>query len=751
MKTFYLLTIVIFLNLNNNSKASNFITQWDLSITGSGATQISFGIETIGAVNYTWETVPANNFGSGTFNGTIATLTGLPAGSVIRLAIDSANFKRINNAAGTDRSRLILVEQWGSCAWSSMANAFTNCINLQIAALDVPNLQSVSNMYYMFSNCTALNSPSNINSWNTSTITNMTSMFEGATSFNMNIGSWNTSLVNYMGRMFYAASSFNKPLELWDTELLTDVNSMFREASSFNQPLSTWNTNNITDFSDMFYLAASFNQNIGFWNLTQVAASPISISNFSTILYGCGIDCNNYTATLIGWEGNPNTPDNVTLETSLLQYTSIGIAARNRLIGINGWIINGDNLVSSITPVFATFPDLCGNQMTDFPTTSLNGITGTWSSAFNTMSTYSSFVFTPNQGCGIAVETILTKKANLDNYDVSGTSTCNGTLTASMVGGTMPYSYTFNYDSVQIDPILYNACAGFNWVTITDAAGCSDEASYYLPFDATPIPLIANILVSPTSTVNLCDGSVEVSVISGTPPYSFNYSTGNTNEVNDSLCTGLYNVTIIDAAGTTLTLPFLVASDSNTFVYDPYTDTNAYLGGTVAAVENCNIDYNNIDSVTVNSAVIFSSDSCSVIWNIYSSGLIEQIAVNYPLAYGVGCYIFTLDIFCPTKSNGKFLKAIGKLRVADFVELQTISKSIITIYPNPFSKCLTISLNKIDTYAITLLDLTGRVLLSKTQNNTNHIELSDLDLIEKGEYLLQIIGETDKFTHKVIK
>lgn len=49
--------------------------------------------------------------------------------------------------------------------------------------MDVPDLSGVSNMSQMFLQCTALNSPASINTWNTAAVTNMSLMFAYASAF----------------------------------------------------------------------------------------------------------------------------------------------------------------------------------------------------------------------------------------------------------------------------------------------------------------------------------------------------------------------------------------------------------------------------------------------------------------------------------------------------------------------------------------------------------------------------------------
>lgn len=305
----------------NSLLAQEFITKWDLTYSGTSSTSISFGVGTAGIVNYTWETVPLSTTGSGTFSGSLATISGLPVGATVRLKIAPTNFNRIKINNGLDKSRLIDVEQWGTVTWSSMDSAFFGCNHLNITSTDIPDISLVSSMNGMFINCSILNGPANINSWNTTSVTDMfalfanailfnqdisnwntanvttmdsmffnsrvfnqaignwntnnvtimSRMFLGDTSFNQPIGNWNTSNVTDMSEMFSGAKSFNHPIGNWNTGNVTDMNSMFKYTSSFNQPIGNWNTANVTDMSSMFYFAVSFNQAIGNWNTGNVA------------------------------------------------------------------------------------------------------------------------------------------------------------------------------------------------------------------------------------------------------------------------------------------------------------------------------------------------------------------------------------------------------------------------------------------------------------------------------------------------
>ena len=49
-------------------------------------------------------------------------------------------------------------------------------------------------------------------------------------------------------------------ISTWDTSKVTNMEFMFDGASSFNQPLNNWNVSNVEDMEGMFQNAISFNQ-----------------------------------------------------------------------------------------------------------------------------------------------------------------------------------------------------------------------------------------------------------------------------------------------------------------------------------------------------------------------------------------------------------------------------------------------------------------------------------------------------------
>ena len=292
----------------------------------------------------------------------------------------SGAFPRIFFNNGGDKLKLLEVQNWGNIAWTSMANAFFGCSNMDVTATDVPDLSSVTSMFVMFYNATSLVGNSSFNNWDVSSVTNMAQMFQGASSFNQNIGSWNVSSVTSMFYMFQGATSFNQNLGGWNVSSVTTMSNMFQGATSFNQDISSWNVSSVTNMGSMFQGATSFNQDISSWNVSSVTnmfamflgASSFnqdisswdvsSVTTMSNMFNNSGMSTANYTDTIVGWANyvfTSGVPINVnmssqsgrTFDTSRsggANFADAG-AARTYLTTATptgaGWTISGDTVI----------------------------------------------------------------------------------------------------------------------------------------------------------------------------------------------------------------------------------------------------------------------------------------------------------------------------------------------------------------------------------------------------------------------
>ena len=190
----------------------------------------------------------------------------------IRIRANSANTNkqiRIAYVNGNSSQKLTSIENWGDFVWTSMQAAFEGCSNMNISATaGVPDLSSVTDMSSMFKGATALNQ--DLNSWNVSNVENMNSMFSEATVFNGNVSAWNTANVTNMHSMFYRAAAFNQNIGAWNVSNVINIGGMFNQASSFNQDISSWNVSKVISLGNTFAYASAFNQPLNSWDVSNV-------------------------------------------------------------------------------------------------------------------------------------------------------------------------------------------------------------------------------------------------------------------------------------------------------------------------------------------------------------------------------------------------------------------------------------------------------------------------------------------------
>ncbi len=234
-------------------------------------------------------------------------------GGVYDVAV-RGDFPRIYFNFYGDRLRLSEIKQWGTSQWTSFNRAFQGASQMTITATDVPDLSNVTDTSFMFTQADLISVYPLLNTWNMSTITNVSNMFAGADLFNQDISGWNTSAMTTMSGLFQG-TAFNQDISGWDTSNVTNMSNMF-SGTPFNQDISGWDVSNVTHFDGMFLDSTLFNQNIGGWNTSSAISmdsmfrqsqafnqdiSSWDMSNVTNLIYMFG-EAQAFNQDLNGWD-----------------------------------------------------------------------------------------------------------------------------------------------------------------------------------------------------------------------------------------------------------------------------------------------------------------------------------------------------------------------------------------------------------------------------------------------------------------
>lgn len=259
-----------------------FITTWKTDNPGTSNNN-TISIRTIPGQYYYYDV----DWGAGSIYGGVSGNTSYtyqqPGTYTIKI---TGNFPGLVFDNNGDAPKLISIDQWGDLDWESMEGAFSGCTNMDVLAIDIPDLSNVDSMASMFQGCSLLKGNGAMSNWEMGNVTNMSSMFGGAVEFNQDITNWEVSNV-------------------------TDMSGLFEGGSSFNQSLGGWNVSQVSDMNDIFTLS--------------------------------GLSDTNYETTLTGWGQLSSLQNGVRLG-ALQNHYCDATDIRQNLITNYGWIIHDGGL-----------------------------------------------------------------------------------------------------------------------------------------------------------------------------------------------------------------------------------------------------------------------------------------------------------------------------------------------------------------------------------------------------------------------
>ncbi|MBR6716442.1 MAG: BspA family leucine-rich repeat surface protein [Prevotella sp.] len=160
---------------------------------------------------------------------------------------------------------------------TDMSYMFSDCSSLTSLDLSSFDTRNVTDMSYMFFGCSHLTSL-DLGNFNTQNVTTMESMFVGCRSLiSLDLSSFDTKNVTDMSGMFANCTSLTSlDLGNFNTQNVTTMESMFVGCRSLTSlDLSSFDTGNVTDMSWMFF---------GFESLPFLDLSNFNTQNVTTML-----------------------------------------------------------------------------------------------------------------------------------------------------------------------------------------------------------------------------------------------------------------------------------------------------------------------------------------------------------------------------------------------------------------------------------------------------------------------------------
>lgn len=167
-----------------------------------------------------------------------------------------------------------------------------------------------------------------------------------------------------------------------------------------------------------------------------------------------------------------------------------------------------------------------------------------------------------SNGClGVVMAEVIGTTPVVLDVDTENTS-CgldNGGFALTVTGGSGDYEYSFSDPNIQSSS-AQNLASGMYQVTVSDSDGCGATASFTLDSSEE----ISAVASSINTSCGLNNGTINIDVITGQAPFTFDFGNGPETGVNSAsnLAAGLYQVTITDGSQCTGILEVTIAASS---------------------------------------------------------------------------------------------------------------------------------------------------------------------------------------------
>ena len=247
------------------------------------------------------------------------------------------------------------------------------------------NTSSLRNTSWMFGFNGQFNQP--IGVWDTSSLLDAGGMFYRSYAFNQDLSNWDVSNVTSMSQMFLENFAYVKDqlnIDNWTTTSLQNISGIFQQASGITSSLANWDMSNVTIASSLVG-GGVFNFDVSGWNINgavnllsafKSTGTPQSVinqwnfknwdisqaTNLTDFINNRALTTNNYDQTLISWAAQaPVNALSVNFGSSQYTLGSAAETARTSLIDTYGWTIidgGGISILNNLVSYFKMDDDM---------------------------------------------------------------------------------------------------------------------------------------------------------------------------------------------------------------------------------------------------------------------------------------------------------------------------------------------------------------------------------------------------------
>lgn len=433
------------------------------------------------------------------------------------------------------------------------------------------------------------------------------------------------------------------------------------------------------------------------------------------------------------------------------------------------------NLSTSVTNV------LCHGANTGSINLTASGGTGALTFAWNTgmitedissltAGTYTVTVTDAN-GCNTFTSATVTESsaivATTSTVQPSCASSTNGSVDLTVSGGLPGYTYTWSNSATTQD--ISGLANGIYNVVVTDANGCTTTASALLDSPT-------NLQLSVTWTNASCnggnDGTMDLTVLTGSSPFTYAWNNGATTQDISGLSAGNYSVVVTDANGCNGSTgyqvgePGLISSNISVTTCGSYTSPSGlYTWTTTGLYSDTLTSVNGCDSLigieltipTPNTSVFVSGFTLSASLPGATYQWLDCNNGMAPIAGATGQFYTSpiMGSFAVIVGVGGCFDTSSCYSTVNTSQIPANLEASVILYPNPNNGVFNVSVSGLtsnDLY-IEILDVTGKIVHQEFRFvTTGEFELPfELKEMNAGIYVLRLFSGGKYKTWRFIK